>query len=165
MRPHRSRRSRTVFTGAIQIPGNLVELISLQCDGHELTMRPVTEVKALQATGFPAPARYYTREVGSYLIAPIPPTGSQIEMTYRADFGDIVQDTDTCRLFDVAPECVTYAALTYAGAYAIDPDRMATWNQMYGVLLAEVQDLAYRAELLNASVRPAFNTNGDWNCL
>lgn len=151
------------FAGAISVPGNLIEAISLQVDGRELEMRSVTEVKALQTANGTHQARFYVREADQYLIAPLPPVGAKFLINYRADPANPVAATDSLKLFDVAPDLVTVAALINGSKWSIDDKRLITFNSMYNALFAELQDLADRAELLNASIRPAYDANGDWN--
>lgn len=149
------------FNGRINVPGNLLNLISLQVDGHELEMRAISEVKDLQ-TRPAAPALYYAREGGQYLIAPIPHQGSKVTIHYRADTDNFTAPTDSIRLFDIASDLVMYGALIRGADWSIDDRRLNTWNGIYNTLFVELQDMADRDELLNASMAPAYNSNGDW---
>lgn len=151
----------TTGAKAINVPGNLVNLLSLQVDGVELKMRSITEIKALQDQPA-AQSLYYTREASTYLIAPVPRPGAVVTILYRADQNSLSQDTDTMKLFDIAGDLVMYGALIRGADWSIDDRRLTTWNNIYNTLFVELQDMADRDELLNASIAPAYNSNGDW---
>ena len=148
------------FDGAISIPGNLVELISLRCDGRELEMRSPSEVNQWQRAGYQGHAQYYCRHGGEWQIAPVPPAGSKVEVYYRADWANVTQPTDNLKLFDVAADLVTVGALLQAADWSVDPKRMSMWNSEYNSLFLELQDLYDRTVLLNAVISPCYNFDG-----
>ncbi|KQT82433.1 hypothetical protein [Methylobacterium sp. Leaf466] len=151
------------FTGAVNVPGNLLEPISIQVDGRVLEMRGITEVKALQRHQTAGRAMYCAREAGQYLIAPLPSPGSVVTIVYRADFNNVGAPTDSLKLFEVADDLVTLGALISAASWSIDDKRLNTWNTMFNTLFIELQDMSDRAELLNASIRPSYNFDADWS--
>ncbi len=141
------------------MPSNLLNLIAIEVDGVELQMRSLTEVNLLQRT-VDHPCRYYARQGGVYLLAPMPQPGSVATLFYRADFNNIVQDTDTCPLFDVAPDLVVAGALISGNLFALDDAQTSKYNSAFTALFQELQDMADRDDLLNASIGLAYNPNG-----
>lgn len=151
------------WNGHLSIPGNLLNLHSIQVDGQELTMRAVSDVKRAQSYPSPNAPTMYCVEVGTYLIAPIPQAGSKITVIYTADaYGELNNPTISLKLFDVAADLVTYAALIRAADWSLDDARLAKWNNIYNVLFAELQDMADRDDLNNAVINTPYTTNGTW---
>lgn len=93
--------------------------------------------------------RIYTRIQGSYLLKPTPPAGLTINMVYYGEIPDLVNDTDTNFISEIAPDLLIYGALSFAADYYID-DRRAAFEEVaqraYGELEAQTIDLEFSQE-------------------
>nr|WP_128083370.1 hypothetical protein [Methylobacterium sp. B34] len=141
-------------SGRIDVPSDLLNLIWISVNGRELTERSFSEINRYNHT-FPqgvGRTEYYCRVGGQYIIAPRPGAGTAVDIYYYRDLAPLVNDTDTNALIDVAPDLVTYGALIDAADWSIDPDRMSIWNEAFTTLFAEIQDMAERDVLANASI-------------
>lgn len=103
--------------------------------------------------------RIYTRIQGSYLLKPTPAPGLTINMVYYGEIPDLVNDTDTNFITEIAPDLLIYAALSFAADYYID-DRKAAFEEVaqraYGELEAQSTDMEFSQEGL--SVNNSFNS-------
>lgn len=140
--------------GKINVPADLLNLIWVSVRGRELTQRSFSEVNRLN---FEIPqgvthAEYFCRIGGQYIVSPIPPAGTTVDIYYYRELSPLVNDNDTNILIDVAPDLVTYGALIDAADWSIDPDRMAIWNEGFTTRFAEIQDMAERDVLADASM-------------
>lgn len=140
--------------GMVNVPSDLLNLIWISVEGRELSARSFSEVNRYNYE-FPQGthhAEYFVRVGGQYIVAPIPRTGSSVDIHYYRDLAPLVADNDTNALIDVAPDLVTYGALIDAADWSLDPDRMAIWNEGFTTTFAEVQAMAERDVLANASI-------------
>lgn len=141
-------------SGKIDVPSDLLNLIWISVNGRELSERSFSEINHYNRA-FPqgmSHCEYYCRLGGQYIIAPIPGAGTEVDIYYYRDLAPLVNDNDTNILIDVAPDLVTYGALIDAADWSLDPDRMAIWNEAFTTRAAEVQDMADRDVLANASI-------------
>lgn len=143
----------TNFAGALNVPNDLLNLISIQIDGRELEQRSITEIRQLQKAPGGNTSLYYTRVAGQWLVAPSPPPGTLVHIDYHRDLSKLVNPTDTNVLLDVCPDLVMYGALIVLGDWAQDP-RQANWAQGFATHFAEIQEQADRDLILNMSVAP-----------
>lgn len=82
--------------------------------------------------------KIYTRVQGSFLMKPTPPVGTVINMVYYGEIPDLVADTDSNFLSEIAPDLLVYGALVYAADFFID-DRRDKFEQIATNLFNEVQ--------------------------
>ncbi|MFK5596843.1 hypothetical protein ACFZ8E_07540 [Methylobacterium sp. HMF5984] len=148
------------FTGKVNVPNDLLNLISLQVNGMELTQRSVSEVRRVQTQVGIGQPTYYCRVENQFLIAPLPGPGALVHIDYHQDFAALVNETDTNPLIDVCPQLVTWGALINAGDWSLDPARQAAWAQGFATAFAEIQEQADRDILLNASMAPCHAIDG-----
>jgi hypothetical protein len=139
------------FQGRVNVPPDLLNLISLQVGGVELQMRSITEVNRFQKIGV-GHSNCFARVGGQYLVAPIPVQGTLIHIDYHQDLSVLVNDTDTNILIDVVPDLVMYGTLISLGDWALDQARQATWAQAFATMFTEIQEQADRDILINASI-------------
>jgi molybdopterin converting factor small subunit len=140
--------------GRVNVPSDLLNLIWISVRGHELSERSFSEVNRYNYE-FPQGSthtEYYVRVGNQYIVAPVPLTGTNVDIYYYRDLAPLVNDNDTNALIDVAPDLVTYGALIDAADWSLDPDRMAIWNEGFTTTFAEIQAMAERDVLANASI-------------
>lgn len=103
--------------------------------------------------------KIYTRIQGSYLLKPTPPAGLVINMVYYGEIPDLVNDTDTNFVTEIAPDLLVYTALSFAADYYID-DRRDNFEEIaqraYGELMDQSTDMEFSQEGL--SVNNSFNS-------
>lgn len=87
----------------------------------------------------------YTRVQGSFLLKPTPPQDSQITMIYYGEIPDLVEDTDSNFLTEIASDLLIYGALTFAADFFID-DRKEYFEQVAVRIFNEVQEQANSME-------------------
>lgn len=149
----------STFSGKVNVPNDLLNLISLQVGGVELTQRAISEVIRVQSAGIGCSA-FYTRVAGQYLIAPEPAKGTKITIHYHRDFATIDDVNDSNILMEVCPELVMYGALVTLADWSLDPTRQAAWAQGFATHFGEIQEQADRDLLLNASIGACTPTDG-----
>lgn len=105
------------------------------------------------STGIP---RFFARKHLDILVHPTPETGS-LYMYYYAEFPDYQDNTDDHVLATVAPDLLTYGALSFAADYFID-DRGPLFEQRYQNALTEIQDQSDRQHLSGGiqTIQPAY---------
>jgi hypothetical protein len=147
-------------SGTIAVPEDLLNLIWITVDGREVAERSITEINQYRRE-FPRghETEFYVRVGSNYLLAPRPAEGSVVEIYYYRDLAPLVNADDTNILIEVAPDLVVYGALISAADWSIDPDRMALWNEGFTTRFAELQDMADRDTLVNASIGACISTS------
>lgn len=103
--------------------------------------------------------RIYTRIQGSLKIKPVPPEGTEILMVYHGEIPDLVTDTDTNFITEIAPELLVYGALTYSADYFID-ERKPLFEETFGRVFAELMEQAYLTEMEQSGMSIASPFNG-----
>lgn len=98
----------------------------------------------------------YCRQDAEFLVAPRPVVGTQLFITYIADFSAINADTDVNILTNVAADAVIYGALSYASDYYLD-DRRVVFEERFVQILNSLQGQADDDELIAARIAPAVN--------
>lgn len=87
-------------------------------------------------------ASAYTRIQGSLKLKPTPPEDTEILMVYYGEIPDLVTDTDTNFVTEIAPDLYTYGALCFAADYFLDerkPMFEETFNRIYKELVEQAQ--------------------------
>lgn len=102
--------------------------------------------------------QYYTRVQGGLKIKPTPPTGSVIYMIYYGEIPDLVENTDTSFLSEIAPDLLVYGALTYAADFYVD-ERKVAFEEVFGRIYSEIVEQNAQMELSQQgiAVAPAYN--------
>lgn len=103
--------------------------------------------------------RIYTRVQGSLLLKNTPPVGLKIAMVYYGEIPDLVADTDTNFLTEIAPDLLIYTALSFASDYYID-DRKEQFEQVAESAFQQLMDQSYETEMAQEglAVSPSFNS-------
>lgn len=102
--------------------------------------------------------RLYTRVQGSFLLKPTPPKDLVITMVYYGEIPDLVNDSDSNFITEIAPDLLVYGALTFAADFFID-DRKDSFEQIAVRIFNEVQDQANAMEFAQEgmTVNTAYN--------
>lgn len=116
-----------------------------------------TFLKAVDAPG--NKPTMYTRVQGSYLLKPTPPVDYEITMVYYGEIPDLVNDTDSNFVTEIAPDLLVYGALTFAADFFID-DRKDSFEQIAVRIFNEVQNQAIDMEFAQEgmSVQSSYNS-------
>lgn len=102
--------------------------------------------------------RIYTRVQGSLLLKNTPPVGLKIAMVYYGEIPDLVADTDSNFLSEIAPDLLIYTALSFAADYYID-DRKDQFESVAESAFQQLMDQAYEVDMNQEglSVSTSFN--------
>jgi hypothetical protein len=98
--------------------------------------------------------QYYTRIQGGLKIKPTPPAGSVIYMVYYGEIPDLVEDTDTSFLSEIAPDLLVYGALTYAADFYVD-ERKDAFENVFGRIYSEIMEQNAQMELSQQGIAVA----------
>ncbi len=145
------------WTG-LDIPGDFLELIHLDCSTVPRPLVPVPTLRAFRAIPASSLPAVYFRERGAFLIAGRPPQGSVLTLTYHADMAGLTEDTDTNGLLAAMPDLVEWAALIFAAEHFEDP-RGDRWNARYDATMSDVEIQAERLVTLDQAILPMI----DWS--
>jgi hypothetical protein len=151
------------------IPGDYIKMVNLSVDGGE----PLDRVSLSEArrnafavgnpgdsptvlNGIPS---QFARDGAFWLIAPVPQTGAVVELVYNNNFPSLVNPTDTNWLSDIAPDAITYGALSDLGMTFADPRRNdgawgKGWESTFVTVIEDLNNQAMADELTNAQVAP-----------
>lgn len=157
----------SLYTSGLDVPGDLLQFISLsdETDPHnvvELSRVSLAQVMAILNTGETGPSRVFARRGSKFVIAPEPAEGTVLRIDYYATFRTLSADADTNVLTDVAPDVLTYGALSYAASYFLDK-RQADFEARFKQIMEDLDIQALRDELTgNAQVAPASFYPSDW---
>jgi len=149
--------SFTSATSQVNLPSDFLEAIDVYFGNTALSRLPMREMTALKAGGESGTPNFFAREQGVLLLYPHPSADS-LTLNYYASFTDMTSDTDENVLAAIAPDLITYAALTYASDYYLD-DRAELFSQKFIQFMAELQEQANDAETSGTlqSIRPTYN--------
>lgn len=144
--------------GTIFLPQDFLRLKHLYISNAPIEYTDVSTFMRTQDAPGNTP-KIYTRVQGSYLLKPTPPVGLSITMIYYGEVPDLVSDTDTNFLTEIAPDLVVYTALTFAADYYID-DRKQQFADMALLALSELQAQADEIEMAQEglTVSNSFNS-------
>lgn len=135
--------------GTIILPNDFLRLkhlftINLQKNYSIEYVDPARFVQMQDAPG--NTPKVYTRIQGSLLLKPTPPVGTQIQLVYYGEVPDLVADTDTNFLSEIAPDLLIYSALVFAADYYID-DRKDQFSAVAESAFQQLQDQSYEIEM------------------
>lgn len=136
--------------GTLTVPSDMLELIDIiNHHGVRLTKEDVTKVmQAAKVIG--APSIYY-RMGGRWLLGMRPKPGETLMVVYYAELGPLVNPTDENIMTDIAPDLITYKALSFAGDFYVDK-RTSQWDTRYEAIKQDLQAMADADETSGASV-------------
>ena len=159
------------FTGKLSIPADLLELIDILVDRdndgiceYPLQKAGLKEVGTMSEPAYSGSAPIiYARKGGSWIMGPMPTGGSQIEISYYAEFAPLVNPTDVNTCSKVAWDAIVYGALSAAADWFGD-ERAQQFEGRYKQIAQMLQEQADADELTaDAAVRPAYIWNDDLN--
>lgn len=150
-------------TGAISVPGDLLEVISIHTNDTVNRQKLVrTDLQTiLQYAQIPGSPKYYYRETGTFTIGPYPPEDTTVWIHYYADASNLLADSDTNWITEIAPTLLIYAALSYSCDYYLD-DRKQMFEAAYMQIAEQLQQMALQDELQNASISPAYDSSPNY---
>lgn len=101
----------------------------------------------------------YTRVQDFLQVKPTPPEDFEITMVYYGEIPDLVNDTDSSWLTELAPDLLVYGALTFAADFFVD-DRKAAFEEIAQRIFGEIQTQAIEMEFAQEgmAVQSAFNS-------
>lgn len=147
------------FTSAVSkvtLPTNFLEAIEIYFSNVCLTRLPMREMQSYIASGMTGSPVYFAREGSDLLLHPKPSSGSLV-LNYYSVFTDLVADSDENFLTQIAPDLMSYAALTYASDYYLD-ERADIFETKYKAFGSEIQTQAFDQEQSGTlqQIRPAY---------
>ena len=150
-------------TASFQVPGDLLEIISLHTNDATMHNKLVradlqTILDYAQIAGSP---KYYYREGTTISIGPYPPANSLVYIHYYKNADTLSADTDTNWVTEVVPTLLIYAALSYSADYYLD-DRKGMFEQSYMQIADQIQQMALQDELQNASISSAYDSSPNY---
>jgi hypothetical protein len=140
-----------VASDSLILPNDFMSMKLLYCG--DTLLEYVDLQRFLQyPVGGRATPRIYTRIQGELKIKPIPQEGTEILMVYYGEIPDLITDTDTNFVTEIAPDLLTYAALTYAADYFVD-ERKPYFEETYGRVYSELMEQANLTEMEQSGMR------------
>ncbi len=144
----------------LDIPGDFLELINLECSGSRHPLIPASTLRAFRSIPIASTPSVYFRQLGALLIAGTPPAGAVLSLTYHADMAALSDDADTNGLLAAMPDLVEWAALIFAAEHFEDP-RGDRWSARYEATMADIEVQAERLVTLDQAMAPM----ADWSAI
>jgi hypothetical protein len=147
----------------IDLPGDLLQLINVVWDQdtpYEATKLQREDLHNILNLRNQVGTPYaYARQDGGLLIGPKPWADGTIRMDYYADFSNLVADTDTNWLTEIAPDLIVYGALSFASDYYLD-NRRDQFEERYNSAMMELTNQMQLDELSGgAAIAPTYGMN------
>lgn len=152
-----------IFSGGLDIPGDLIQLITITSEdsGRELDRVDLQNVLLAQKYAGNDNATMFAKRGSQFLLAPLCNQGDKIRIDYYAAFAPLVNDADTNVLTDIADDVIILAALV-EGCTHFSDKRKDEFEKDYTTRRDELNDQAVKDELTgNAKVSPRLNLNLD----
>jgi len=127
----------------ILVPHDLLEIINIYHNNTVLTRLPLHEMLQMKATGQAGTANFFTQQGPDVLLFP-EPTSGVVNISYYAQFAEMVSDSDENSLATFGSDILIYAALTYASDYFLD-ERASIFEQKFVGFMTETQEQANEA--------------------
>lgn len=90
--------------------------------------------------------RVYIRTGAGVEFRPLPGPDTQLQLLYYGEVPDLIEETDSNVFSDIAPDLVTYGALSFAGDHFVD-ERKDGWEntylRIYGELVEQARELEF----------------------
>ena len=147
----------TETNGSLSLPNDFLQLKHLYTSTGTINYTDLGNfIKTVDVPG--QTPTIYTRVQGSLLLKPSPPEDFQITMVYYGEIPDLVNDTDTNFVTEIAPDLLVYGALTFAADFFID-ERKDAFEQVAVRIFNEIQDQANTMEFAQEgmTISTAFN--------
>lgn len=146
----------------VSVPGDLLSFITVMWQDasgywHKLSRRDIGWVYAQRQ--YVGNTAYYARQDGDLVLAPQPITAGKVRIDYFADFSNLINDTDTNWLTEIAPDVIIYGALSFAADYFLD-NRRDSFEQRF---VGGVEELLTQMQIdelsAGAAISPAYSMN------
>ena len=149
----------TSRTGAITLPSDFLEIISIYHTTNKLERIPLKRFRHLSSMTYAGVPLFFSRVQEAIQFYPEPADGDLI-LYYYGEFESLTEDTDTNILLKVASDLVLYASLTYASDYYLD-ERSTVFDTKFNQFLMEIQEQANDQELNGGTtaIAPAYYYN------
>lgn len=147
----------TETNGSLSLPNDFLQLKHLYTSTGTINYTDLGNfIKTVDVPG--NVPTIYTRVQGSLLVKPSPPEDFQITLVYYGEIPDLVNDTDTNFVTEIAPDLLVYGALTFAADFFID-ERREAFEQVAVRIFREIQDQADAMEFAQEgmTISTAFN--------
>lgn len=139
-----------VTPDTILLPNDFLNIKHLYCGDTLLEYVDLSRFLRL-TTSVDTPS-VYTRIQGSLKLKPTPPEGTEILMVYHGEIPDLIADTDTNFLTEIAPDLLVYSSLSYASDYFID-ERKPLFEDTYSRIYNELVEQAFLTEFEQSAMR------------
>lgn len=141
-------------TTKITVPGDFLEIINIYYDNHVMKRLGMAEIQDRIKSGESGSPHFYCREGASYLLFPMPSSGT-VYLNYYCSFTEMSSDSDENTLAKIASDAIIYGALIFASDYFLD-ERAQLFNQKYNEFLIEITEQSNDAELAGElAMRPS----------
>lgn len=125
------------------LPDDFIQVKHLTVDGWPC--KPVSYEKLSMLPLEPGRGSVFAREQGFLVFRPL--VKSYVTMIYVSSFAQMANDTDTTSILTISPECLMFAALSYAGDFFRMQDA-TTWEQRFQIEKATLNQLAQDKDTL-----------------
>ena len=136
--------SITSSTTSLTVPADFLEVLDFYHTNTNIQRIPLSTMVNYKQGGEAGTPQYFARQGDEFLIYPYPSSGTAV-LNYYAQFTDMTADTDENDLAIIAPDLITYGALSYASDYFMD-ERGPLFEQRFSQFLSELQGQADDAE-------------------
>jgi hypothetical protein len=138
----------TTAQDLLTLPTDFLQLKHLYTQNGTIRYVDLNEYIMTQDAPGNAPS-IYTRIQGSLQIKSSPPVGYKIYMVYYGEIPDLVSDTSTNFVTEIAPDLLVYGALTFAADFFLD-DRKdsfeATAVRIYEEIVTQAIEMEFAQE-------------------
>jgi hypothetical protein len=132
------------------LPNDFLSIKFLYANSRLLECIDLGNYLALPESG--GEPRVYTRVQAALKVKPFPAADTEITMIYYGEIPDLVQDSDTSWLSELAPDLLVYSALTFAADYFVD-ERKAAFEERFGSIYGELEEQSRILEMSQSALR------------
>lgn len=140
-----------VTPGAIFLPSDFLSVIHVFSGTTTLEYKDLASFLSYPDAAGSSP-KIYTRVQGTLQIKPTPAAGTVVQVLYYGEIPDFTSDDAETPLSIIAPDLMTYAALTFAAVFFVD-ERKASFEEEYARIYAEVEEQARDLEFRQANLQ------------
>lgn len=135
------------------LPSEFLEFIEIyrEDDIYGAKLRKVDRTTFLSSPRVGGQPTMYIRTGAAVQVKPVPQIGQTLTLLYYAELTDLVADTDTNEISDIAPELIVYAALSFAADYFVD-DRKEAFEGVYARTYEELDEQSRLMEFSGADM-------------
>ena len=144
---------------SLAIPGDYLRLMKIEVNGHVLGKRGDSLVNAAALVNNAYPLYFY-EEAGQWFFGPTPAVGVVIKVHYLSQFAELVNDTDSNWLTQIAPDLIRNGFMAEACYHFVDP-RADVYEGKFQADIATLNMQAQEDVLINAQISPGFYYDTD----